>query len=207
MPLSRIPASPPLPVTFAGHGIARAVLRLAGWRVAFEGMPAKQGVLVVYPHTSNWDFVVGILAKWAAGIPLSFWGKQRLFELPLFGRWLRWVGGIAVDRSASQGRVDDMVQRFAAARADDRFLWLGIAPEGTRGHTPGWRSGFYHLAVAANVPLGLGYIDYARRVVGVEAFIELTGDADADMTRVARHLGGCQGRRPQCAAPIRLVSS
>lgn len=200
------PASP-LPFTFAGNRIARAVLRLAGWRVAFDGLPARQGVLVVYPHTSNWDFVVGILAKWAAGIPISFWGKRSLFELPLFGRWLKWVGGIAVDRGASHGHVDDMVQRFAAARAEDRFLWLGIAPEGTRGHTPGWRSGFYHLAVAAGVPVGLGCIDYRRRVIGVETFIELSGDAAADMAQIAQHLGGCQGRRPQFAAPIVLVSS
>jgi 1-acyl-sn-glycerol-3-phosphate acyltransferase len=199
-----VDARSPLPIQLRGSRIARAVLRLGGWRVAFAGLPARQGVLIVYPHTSNWDFVVGILAKWAVGIPLAFWGKGALFKLPLFGRWLRWVGGIPVDRDASLGRVGEMVQRFAAARADDRFLWLALSPEGTRRHAAAWRSGFYHLAFEAGVPLGLGFIDYAARTVGVEEFIVLSGDRSADMTAIAAHLAHRRGRSPEHAAPIRL---
>ena len=88
-----------------GSALARAVLRLAGWRVAFDGLPARQGVVIVYPHTSNWDFVIGVLAKWGIGIPVAFWGKDSLFRVPLFGRWLRWLGGMPVDRGAPQGAV------------------------------------------------------------------------------------------------------
>lgn len=196
--------SDPFPVQLRGSRVARALLRLAGWRVVFPGLPSKQGVLVLYPHTSNWDFVVGILAKWAAGIPLSFWSKDALFAWPVFGPWLRWIGGIAVDRDASRGRVREMIDHFAAARADDRFLWLGIAPEGTRRFVPAWRSGFYHLAFEAGVPVGLGYIDYGRRIIGVEEFIALSGDRAADMAAIAVHLGHCRGLRRGCEAPIRF---
>lgn len=195
-----------LPVPLRGSRLARGLLRLAGWRVVFPGLPTRQGVLIIYPHTSNWDFVVGILAKWAAGIPLSFWSKDDLFAWPLFGPWLRWIGGIAVDRKSSQGRVDDMVARFAVARTEDRFLWLGIAPEGTRRHMPAWRTGFYQVAHHAGVPVGLGYIDYGKRVIGVDEFIGLGGDRDADMASIARRLGHRRGRRPECASPIRFDS-
>ena len=196
--------SEPLPVQLRGSRLARGLLRLAGWRVVFPGFPSLQGVLVLYPHTSNWDLVVGILAKWAAGIPLSFWSKKALFDWPVFGRWLRWVGGMPVDRESSRGRVQDMLEHFRSAQAEDRFLWLGIAPEGTRRHVPAWRSGFYNLAFAAGVPVGLGYIDYGRRVIGVEHFMTLSGDRAADMAEIAAHLGHCHGLRRGCEAPIRF---
>ena len=95
-----------------GSALARGLLRAAGWRVVFDGLPAAQGVAIVYPHTSNWDFVVGILAKWAIGIPVTFWGKDSLFRVPVFGRnivstshpyaaqaglRMLWKGGNAVD--------------------------------------------------------------------------------------------------------------
>jgi len=112
--------------------MARRLLRLASWRVAFGGLPARQGVVIVYPHTSNWDFIIGIVAKWSIGIPVAFWGKASLFRVPLFGRWLRWLGGVPVERSSSQGAVAAMAKRLVRARASDRFMWLALAPEGTR---------------------------------------------------------------------------
>ena len=77
-----------------GSSVARALLRLAGWRLRFDGLPGKQGVLIVYPHTSNWDFPLGLLVKWAVGIQITFWGKDSLFRVPVFGAWLRWLGGV-----------------------------------------------------------------------------------------------------------------
>jgi 1-acyl-sn-glycerol-3-phosphate acyltransferase len=197
----------PLPartVQLHGSALARCVLRLAGWRVVFDGLPACQGVLIIYPHTSNWDFVIGVLAKWAIGIPLAFWGKHTLFDLPLFGRWLRWIGGVPVDRHSPQGAVASMVERFAAARASDAFLWLALSPEGTRSYRDSWRSGFYQVALQADVPLALAFFDYAERRVGVDSFIRLTGDVERDMAAIERRLGQRRGRRPQLAAPIRL---
>jgi len=193
-----------LPVRFHGSALARAALRLAGWKLCFNGLPARQGVLVVYPHTSNWDFVVGILAKWGLGIPVTFWSKDSLFRVPLFGRWLRWLGGVPVDRSAPRGIVGQMARELTEAREQDRTLWLALAPEGTRGHAGAWRSGFYHVAHEAKVPLGLAFLDYGQREVGVEHFMMLTGDKDADMTEIRRQLANRTGKRPERAAPIQL---
>jgi 1-acyl-sn-glycerol-3-phosphate acyltransferase len=193
-------------VRLAGSALARALLRLAGWRVRFDGLPAKQGVAIVYPHTSNWDFVVGIFAKWAIGIPVTFWGKDSLFRVPLFGRWLRWVGGVPVDRSAPRGVVGQMAASLGAARDADRFMWLALTPEGTRSRTEGWRTGFYHVALQARVPVGLVAFDFARREVRFECFLMLGGDAEVDIAAIARVFAGRLGCRPELAAPIRWLN-
>lgn len=193
------------PVQLRGSRIARAALRLAGWQLDFDGLPACQGVIAVYPHTSNWDFLLGVFAKWAIGIPVAFWGKDSLFRMPLFGAWLRWLGGVPVDRTSSRGVVGDMVERMAAARAHDDFLWLALAPEGTRSRVAGWRSGFYHVAVGADVPLGLAHFDYASKRVGVSTFLRLSGDREADLAAIERHVGWAKGYRPELAAPIKLT--
>lgn len=195
------------PVQLEGSATARALLRMFGWRVSFTGLPARQGVVIVYPHTSNWDFVVGVLAKWSVGIPVAFWGKERLFRLPLLGWWLRRLGGIPVDRDAPHGIVEPMARRLLEAAAADRFLWLALAPEGTRRRAAAWRSGFYHVAVKAGVPLALVYFDYRDKVVGVDRFLRLSGDAVADMAAIARELGHRHGLRPELAGPIRLETT
>lgn len=193
------------PVQLRGSTLARGLLRLFGWRLLWDGLPARQGVLAVYPHTSNWDFPVGLLAKWALGLHVTFWGKDSLFRPPLFGRWMRWLGGVPVDR-ANPGRiVPDMVERMRAARAADEFCWLALAPEGTRSATRGWRSGFHRVCVEAGVPLALVHLDFGRRRVGVHACLRLGGNADADMAEIARRFEGVRGCRPELAAPIRLA--
>lgn len=187
-----------------GSRLARGVMRLAGWRVQFDGLPTRQGVLIVYPHTSNWDFVVGLLTKWAIGIPVAFWGKDTLFAMPLFGRWMRWVGGVPVDRHNPRGAVGAMVSRFGEARQRDEFLWLALSPEGTRGYRDSWRSGFYQVALQAEVPLALAYFDYAERRAGIDSFIRLSGDVARDMAAIEARLGQRCGRKPELAAPVRL---
>jgi 1-acyl-sn-glycerol-3-phosphate acyltransferase len=186
--------------------VARALLRAAGWRVEFEDgeLPALQGVLIVYPHTSNWDFVVGLLAKWSLGLQVAFWGKASLFRLPLFGRWLRHLGGLPVERDNPQGAVGAMVDRLVAARRDGTYLWLALAPEGTRARGEHWRSGFYRVALQAGVPLGLAYFDYAQRRVGIHSFLRLSGDEAADMAAIAERIGHRVGKHPALAAPVRL---
>jgi 1-acyl-sn-glycerol-3-phosphate acyltransferase len=192
------------PVQLRGSAIARMLLRLAGWRVDFDGLPAKQGGAIVYPHTSNWDFVIGMLAKSAIGIPVVFWGKDQLFRVPLFGAWLRWLGGVPVDRASLHGFVGQMARELVAARAEGRFLWLALSHEGTRRRTDGWRSGFYHVALETGVPVALAYFDYRERVVGIEHFMMMSGDAQADMADIGRYLAHRCGRCPELAAPIRL---
>jgi 1-acyl-sn-glycerol-3-phosphate acyltransferase len=191
-------------VQLHGNALARRMLEAAGWKINFNGLPTQQGVAIVYPHTSNWDFPVGLLAKWAIGFSPSFWGKDSLFKVPLFGAWMRWVGGVPVDRKSPRGLVEQMVDRMKQARQRDEFFWLVIAPEGTRGYHEHWRSGFYRVAVQADVPVALVYFDFAEKVVGFERFIHLSGDADADMAVIAEYLGHRRGKRPELAGPIRL---
>lgn len=192
------------PVQLRGSRLALTLLRAVGWQLDFDGLPARQGVLIVYPHTSNWDFPVGILAKWAMGMPAVFWGKDSLFRIPVFGRWLSWLGGVPVDRAAPGGIVPDMVQRIRAARERDDFYWLVLAPEGTRSWRPAWRSGFHRVTVGADVPLALAHIDWGRRRIGVHSCLRLCGEMEADMAEIARRLGAARGFHPGQGAPIRL---
>ena len=190
-------------VQLHGSRVARALLRLAGWEVLFDGLPAAQGVAVVYPHTSNWDFPIGVLAKWAIGIPVIFWAKDTLFRVPLFGRWLRWLGGVPVRRHTPQGAVAGMIERMRGARSSGEFLWLALAPEGTRSRSEGWRTGFYRVASEAGVPLALVVFDYGRRRIGFESFWRVSDAMGADFTLFAQRLAGCRGLRHHLAAPVR----
>jgi 1-acyl-sn-glycerol-3-phosphate acyltransferase len=191
------------PVSLRGSALARRALRLLGWRLLFDGLPARQGVIVVYPHTSNWDFPIALLAKWAVGIPVTFWGKESLFRVPLFGGWLRWLGGRPVVRHTPQGAVRQMIEAMRAARAQGRFMWLALAPEGTRARAEGWRSGFYRVAHEAEVPLALVVLDYAHRRIGFDSFWRMSGRLHDDFAVFARRLADCRGRRPLLAAPVR----
>jgi len=183
--------------------IAARLLAWLGWRVRFAPLPAPRGVMVVYPHTSNWDFPVGILAKWAIGVPIRWLGKEALFSGAFgfcFGRLMRYLGGEPIERRTSTGAIERLAQRMRAAD----FYWLAITPEGTRGYRPHWRSGFYHIALAAKVPLALAFIDFATRTIGVVEHLGLSGDIEADMARIRAAYAGCQGLHPQLAAPIVL---
>lgn len=198
---------PPHPVQFQGSGLARALVRALGWRVEFAGLPTLQGVILVYPHTSNWDFPIAVLLKWAVGLPVQFWGKDTLFRIPLFGAWLRWLGGVPVSRSAPRGVVGQMTAMMKQKKADGQYFWLALSPEGTRRLTDGWRSGFYRLALEADVPVGLAGLDYARKRLVFRDFVRLTGDEDRDLEYMAKSLQDFHGFRAGAAAPVRLINS
>jgi 1-acyl-sn-glycerol-3-phosphate acyltransferase len=189
-------------VTFKGSRLARWILKMLGWRLDFEGFPARQGVAIVYPHTSNWDFPIGMLAKWALGIPAHFWGKDSLFKFPVVGAWMRWVGGIPIDRSSSRGVVGQMVHVFEQHKQNDELLWLGLAPEGTRSLTPGWRSGFYQLTLGSQVPLALVKLDWGQRRFSVVDFYDLTGDIERDYAHMAHVFQGVKGFHEHQMGPI-----
>ena len=187
-----------------GSAFARAVLGAFGWRILNDGLPAKQGVVMVYPHTSNWDFPVGVLTKWSLGFQLKFWAKDSLFKPAIVGRWMRSIGGVAVNRRSANGMVADTVQQMRDAKARDESFWLIVAPEGTRGYVDHWKSGAYQVAVQAGVPVGLASFDFATKRVLFTDFVELSGDPVQDFALFAEVLGGRRGKRPQNAGPIRL---
>jgi 1-acyl-sn-glycerol-3-phosphate acyltransferase len=176
------------------------VLQLFGWKMLYRPLPGPRGIAVIYPHTSNWDFPIGLFGKWALGLPFRWLGKDSLFRIPLVGRWFRWLNGQPVDRSAPQGMIQAQADRMLA----EDWYWLGITPEGTRGYRPHWKSGFYHLALAAKVPLVLVYLDYPNKVLSLVDHLELSGDQERDMAAIRAVFAGHEGRHPENAAPIVL---
>lgn len=183
--------------------LAAWVIRLAGWRIEVADPMPEKCVIVMYPHTSNWDFVFGLLTKWCVGLNvkhegLCFAGKESLFKGPWAG-FFRAVGGFPVNRGSASGFVDQMAARFAS---ESRMRFV-IAPEGTRSYTPHVRSSFHHVALAAKVPVALGACDYAKKRVVVTIFITLSGDVTTDLAAIAnyyRRLGN-PGDKPDHAAP------
>jgi hypothetical protein len=183
-----------------GQRTALGILQLFGWRMRYTPLPGPHGIAVVYPHTSNWDFVIGLLGKWAVGVQFRWLAKNSLFRGPM-GAILRYWGGVAVDRSAPMGATRQLAQRMLSSN----WFWLAITPEGTRGYRPHWKSGFYHLALAARVPLLLVYLDYRNKELGVVDTLELSGDQEADMAAIAAVYQDRQGLHPANAAPIKLA--
>jgi 1-acyl-sn-glycerol-3-phosphate acyltransferase len=180
---------------------ALRVLHLFGWTVRFKPMPGPHGIAVVYPHTSNWDFPVGLVAKWAVGVPFRWLAKESLFNGPT-GALMRYWGGLPVERrSAPTGATQRLADRINAAES----MWVAITPEGSRAYKPHWKSGFYHLALAANVPLVLIAIDFGNKEVRVTDELRLTGDQDADMAAIAASYRGVTALYPDQAAPIMLA--
>lgn len=193
------------PVQFQGSRLAKLALRLLGWKVSFDGLPTAQGVIVVYPHTSNWDFLVGVLVKWACGMRVRFWAKDSLFRSRLLGGWMRSIGGISINRSAPHGVVGDTVRQIIEARQRGELFWLALAPEGTRVRTEGWRSGFYRVAVEAGVPVGLATLDWVRREARLDTFMMLSGNRTLDMALIAEKMACAHGLVPQNESPVRLL--
>jgi len=161
--------------------LARALLPLIGWRVEGHLPAAPKFVLIVYPHTSNWDLVVGLICAHALGLlaefPYGFMVKDNVIKWPLIGPLVRALGGIAINRRANFNAVEQMAEVF---RKRERLM-LAITPEGTRKRTDHWKSGFYHIARAADVPVVLGYLDYERRAGGLGPTLTVTGDVEADL--------------------------
>lgn len=140
-----------------------------------------------------------LAVAWVLGIRISWVGKHTMFWGP-FSPILRALGGIPIDRRIPHGMVTTTV---AAFRATDELL-VGIPPEGTRNKVAFWKSGFYHIARAAEVPVGLGFMDYARKVGGFGGFIMLTGDYKADMDKIRAFYKDIRGKIPERESPPRL---
>jgi len=180
---------------------ALRVLRLFGWKVYFKPLPGPHGIAVVYPHTSNWDFPIGLIAKWALDTPFRWLAKDSLFR-GVQGRLMRYWGGIAVDRSAPMGATRQLAQQML----NEDWCWVGITPEGTRGYRPHWKSGFYHLARTAGVPLLLVSFDYKKKELRLTETLEVTGDIERDMDAIRAVYRGVTACYPEKAAPIELAA-
>lgn len=174
------------------------LLAVLGWTLREPPERPARAVLIAYPHTSNWDAFYALLGKFGLGLEARWVAKDSLFRWP-FGGLLRHLGGIPVNRRIRQGFVAEMVEQFAATPR----LLLVVAPEGTRRLTGGWKSGFYRIALAADVPVALGFVDYTRREAGILAYVTLSGDSAIDLAAIAQHYTEQRGKRPELASPIR----
>ena len=161
--------------------------------------PEPKGIIVVYPHTSNWDFILGVLFRVGYDLKAHWMGKDAMFRWPVAGLYRR-IGGIPINRRERTGFIGAMVEEF---RKRD-WLWVAIAPEGTRSHTDHLKSGFYHLALAANVPVGLGCIDYGRRRISIDTYVRFNGTLEQDLEVLRRYYADKRARIPANAGDIRF---
>ena len=173
----------------ASGSLAGWILRRWGWTLVGQKPDVARYVLVAAPHSSNWDAIVMLLVARTFGVRLGWLGKAEAFRGPL-GPLMRALGGIAVDRSAARGLVSATAEAFRGRDA----LALAIAPDGTRGYREHWKSGFYHIALSAGVPLVLGFLDWGTRRTGVGPTFSPSGDVRADMERIRSFYDGMRGR-------------
>ncbi len=179
--------------------VARLFLRLTGWE-AEGGRPVERKfVLIAAPHTSNWDLVYLLAFAAIFDIKISWMGKHTLFRWPL-GPIMRALGGVPVYRHKHEKLVDQRARAFDEADS----LCLTVPAEGTRSYVPNWKSGFYHIAVLAKVPIHMGYLDYARRRGGFGPALLPTGDLRADMDEIRDFYDDKAGKFPDCVGEIRL---
>ena len=182
--------------------LSRSILKIAGWRVEGRAPESPKCVIVVAPHTSNWDFPLAMVYAFALGLDVSFLGKAELFRWPLLGRLFYRLGGIPVERNKAHGVVHYVVRTFQ----ERERLALGIAPEGTRKKVAAWKTGFYQIAVGAQVPIALAFLDYGRKAGGFGPLIEPTGDINADFGLIREFYAGVTACRPELTGPPAVSS-
>lgn len=174
--------------------IGRTVLRSLGWRIEGRLPAVPKFIAIVAPHTSNWDWVIGLAGILALGIQASYMIKQEVFRGPL-GWFFRATHALPIDRSAPRGLVEQTVDAY---RTCDQLV-IGVTPEGTRKRVDRWKRGFYHIAKGAGIPIVLVSWDYRRKVFGLGPAIEPTGDEAADFAWMHRYYANFQAKVPERA--------
>lgn len=179
--------------------LARATLKLLGWSMEGDRPEPSQFVLIAAPHTSNWDFPMLLLYAAAFDLKMSWLGKHSLFH-PAIGWLMRALGGIPVTRHENRNLVDDMAATFT----DRDELIIVVPAEGTRSRTKYWKSGFYHIAKTAGVPIIPSFLDYGKKRGGFGPPLIPGGDVAADMETLREFYAPMQGKFPDQFGPVRL---
>ena len=177
--------------------IATTIVRLSGWEIVGEVPALDRAVYIAAPHTSYWDGFWFIVGKTALSLEAHFLAKHTLFWWPL-GPILTWFGAIAIDRSSSAGAVSQLIEMF---RQSDR-LNLGLAPEGTRKWMPHWKTGFYRIAIEADVPIVLTFIDYKNKRMGIGETFRPSGDPEKDLDYLRNFYAPHHPCHPENMGPI-----
>lgn len=174
--------------------LAIALLWLGGWKAVGRELGTRRFVLIGAPHTSNWDFPLMLMVVLKLRLRLFWMGKHTLF--PFGCGWLmKWLGGIPVDRAKAHNVVQQTVDQY---RQHPDLVVL-VPPEGTRSKVERWKTGFYHIAVQAEVPILLGYVDAAKKEAGLADFYYPSGDLEKDMEEIRKFYAGKRGIRPENA--------
>ena len=179
--------------------LGRTWIRAFGWNVVGGTPVVDKAVVVAAPHTSNWDLPFTIATAWVLGVKIRWVGKHTLFKPP-FGIFLKLLGGVAVDRRTS----NNAVEAIASVVASHDKLLLIIPPEGTRSKAGRWKTGFYWIAVKAEVPIILGFVDYGNKETGLGHIFEPTGDIESDFERLREFYGQKRGKFPELSGEITL---
>lgn len=172
--------------------ISKLILNVAGWKTVVAVEEPSKSVICVAPHTSNWDLIMGKLAYWAVGRKAFFLIKKSWFFFPM-NLFFNAIGGVAVDRTKKNSVTQQMVDEFNARES----FHLAITPEGTRKLVEDWKMGFYYIALGANVPIQIAYIDFAKKEVGIKALFYPTGDEQADIASIKSYYKGITGKFPE----------
>ena len=182
------------------RALGKLVLALSGWKIAGQLPEREKYVLIAAPHTSNWDLVYMLAIAFVLDMKINWMGKDSLFKPP-FGFILSWLGGVAIDRSKTNNVVQAMADEFTKR---DRLI-LAVPPSGTRGRRDHWKSGFYHIAKTAQVPIVMGYLDYETKTGGFGPNHLVPGDdLTADMDQIRAFYAQQSGKFPDKVSPARL---
>ena len=172
--------------------ISKLILKAAGWKTVVAVEEPSKSVICVAPHTSNWDLIMGKLAYWSVERKASFLIKKSWFFFPM-NLFFNAIGGVAVDRTKKNSVTQQMVDEFNARES----FHLAITPEGTRKLVDDWKMGFYYIALGANVPIQIAYIDFAKKEVGIKALFYPTGDEKTDIETIKSFYKGITGKFPE----------
>jgi len=181
------------------RSISQFILKMIGWELDDQSPQTNRYVLIAYPHTSNWDFILGMLAKWAMNMPLNWVAKHSMFWGPFKPLFIA-IGGVPLDREKSAGFIQTNIDLFEQR---DEFV-LGLMPEGTRSKTKRLKTGFYHIAHGAGVPLVLAYLDYKNKKIGAGMVMQVSGDIEADFEIIRNFYQDKTGYKPEKASDLKI---
>lgn len=181
---------------------AKYTLNLFGWSLVADLPPVQKYLLIGAHHTSNWDFPIVLLMMAALGLRLRWIGKDSLFKGPQ-GFVMRWLGGIPVERGARKNFVGQIVDLYR----ERKEMVITISPEGTRSAVDHWKTGFYHIASGADIPIAMGFLCYSTKTCGVDGYFYPTGDMEADLNILRKFYQGKVGKHPDKQGDIRFLSS
>ncbi len=179
--------------------LGKTVMKLSGWKVTGSLPDSKKMIIIAAPHTSNWDFIFLLGAAYCFRLSINWLGKESMFP-PVWGSFLKYLGGVPIDRSKSSNTV----QTIADIIRDSTYFTMIIPPAGTRSKTDYWKSGFYQITLATQIPIVCGYLDYKKKVACLGLSFVPTGNLQEDMDRIRDFYRDINGKHPENTSRIRL---